>query len=98
VKRLSVIFFVVTCFAGQSLADSNGSPINQSPLNECVKDSDCACVLTADHCGFLPESKNRTKKEKTEKEHPACFGPQRYVLPKCQQSQCICQDRGKAPD
>ena len=101
-RLLFVTFLVVTCFAEQSLADANETTANKLSLNECVKDSDCDCVLSPDHCGFLPVRKNRAKIKsellKTENRHPACFGPKTYVIPKCQQSKCICQDRGKAPD
>ena len=104
VKLFYVTFFIVTCFAGLSLAASKDTTVDPRPLlNECVQDSDCACVLSSDHCGFLPEPRNSTKKEntelkKTEQEQPACFGPKRYAIQKCQQGKCICQDGGKAPD
>lgn len=103
VTPFSVSLVVVTFFAVQSAAEPMDAIKNQSPLNECVTDSDCTCVLSADHCGFFPEPKKRARNEradllKGEKEQPACFGPTRYAIPKCQESTCICQDGGKAPD
>jgi len=97
-KLTYVAFIVIACFAELSLAGSRRSADNQIPLDKCAIDSDCACVLSADHCGFAPESKNNSRKKRTEEERPACFGPQRYASPKCQQGECICQDAGKAPD
>lgn len=102
-KRLPFALFLATAIAGLAWAEPMDFPANQSSLYECEKVADCACVLSPDHCGFLPKSGKAVDQGSAErlqagKIHPACFGPHRYAIPECQQGKCVCRDGGKAPD
>lgn len=101
--RAAALYFVLlaaTCLAAPRVGSNAAT--QASPFS-CSKDDECGCALSADHCGSLPKQRKTADAPVAQgttggRQAPACFGPKNFVIAKCQQGKCACQDRGRAPD